>query len=92
MESKWLAIAIITSTALLFAWNVIEQTTEESSQIPLQKHSYRGPLIASKYSDVFHRADCPHAQRIKLENIVYFETVEEAEAAGYRACMVCRPG
>jgi len=35
--------------------------------------------------------DCPPGRRTKLENRVYFQSVEEARSNGYRACKVCHP-
>lgn len=39
----------------------------------------------------FHRADCRWVQEMREENKVCFETREEAIAAGYVACKVCKP-
>lgn len=40
---------------------------------------------------IYCRPDCPPGRRTKAENRVYFQSVEEARANGYRACKVCRP-
>ncbi|MFC2057055.1 Ada metal-binding domain-containing protein [Chloroflexota bacterium] len=40
---------------------------------------------------IYCRPDCPPGRRTKGENRVYFRSVEEARASGYRACKVCRP-
>ena len=40
---------------------------------------------------IYCRPDCPPGRRTKAENRVYFQSVEEARASGYRACKVCRP-
>ena len=40
---------------------------------------------------IYCRPDCPPGRRTKPENRVYFQSVEEARANGYRACKVCRP-
>jgi len=40
---------------------------------------------------IYCRPDCPPGRRTKEENRVYFQSVEEARAGGYRACKVCRP-
>lgn len=47
--------------------------------------------VGSRNSDTFHRASCPHAKRIKPENLVSFPTVEAARAAGRKPCRVCKP-
>lgn len=48
-------------------------------------------LVGSRNSKVFHRATCPHAKRIQPEHRVSFASVEQALAAGRRACATCRP-
>jgi hypothetical protein len=45
--------------------------------------------IASSESNVYHSASCRYVAQIKQEHIKYFESRQEAEAAGYRACKVC---
>ena len=40
---------------------------------------------------IYCRPDCPPGRRTKPENRVYFQSVEDARANGYRACKVCRP-
>jgi len=47
--------------------------------------------IASKRSQVYHDLSCEWAQKIAPGNMVYFRTVEEAEASGRRPCKVCFP-
>ena len=92
MNTRLLAIVLTVSTIILIMGTTLEPVNVAHQKIRQQKHHYVGPFVASKYSDVYHQADCPNAKRISLENRVYFETTEEAEANGYRACMVCRPG
>ena len=43
------------------------------------------PYVASKKSDVLHKASCPLAEKIAPENLIRFETLEEAEAQCGRA-------
>lgn len=62
----------------------VYELNERGSHIPKE------PLfVASRESDVYHELDCPHAERIKPDNRIYFNKREEAEEAGYRACEVC---
>ena len=49
------------------------------------------PYVASSESEVFHRADCANARRIKASNLVCFSTREEAVASGRRPAMCCNP-
>jgi AraC family transcriptional regulator of adaptative response/methylated-DNA-[protein]-cysteine methyltransferase len=47
-------------------------------------------VYAVKTTGVFCRPSCP-ARPAKPENVTFFATGVEAEAAGYRACLRCRP-
>lgn len=42
------------------------------------------PFVGSKHSDVYHKTDCPDAERIKPDNRVYFSSEEEAQEEGRR--------
>ncbi|MCO5383415.1 MAG: PEGA domain-containing protein [Methanosarcina barkeri] len=46
-------------------------------------------IYASSKSDVYHSAGCSYVQRIKSENLIVFHNIQEAKAAGYRACKKC---
>ena len=54
-------------------------------EIPIQRY------IGSINSDVYHYPWCICAQQILPENEVWFDSAEEAQAAGYRPCEVCNP-
>lgn len=43
----------------------------------------RGMFVASKNSKIFHKPDCPYAQKIKEENKIWFSSEKEAEDRGY---------
>ncbi|WP_435374065.1 Ada metal-binding domain-containing protein [Desulfofundulus salinus] len=47
--------------------------------------------IGNKNSKKFHRPDCRWAAEIAPHNRVEFKSREEAVAAGYVPCKVCRP-
>jgi len=49
--------------------------------------------VATRHSQrfVFHRPDCDSAQKIKAENLIRFETREEALDRGYSPCRACKP-
>ena len=47
--------------------------------------------VASKNSNVFHRPQCSSAKRIKPENLVGYNTRDEAIKAGKRPCKICKP-
>lgn len=47
--------------------------------------------VASKNSNVFHRLQCSSAKRIKPENIIDYNSEDEAIRAGKRPCKICKP-
>ena len=47
--------------------------------------------VASKNSEVFHRADCKSAAKISPKNLIHYATRDEAIRAGKRPCKECRP-
>jgi methylphosphotriester-DNA--protein-cysteine methyltransferase len=40
---------------------------------------------------IYCRENCPPGRRTKPEHRVHFTSEAQAQAAGYRACKVCRP-
>ncbi len=48
-------------------------------------------FLCSKNSNVFHKKDCPSAKRISPENIIYFQTTDEAIEADKKPCKRCNP-
>jgi endonuclease YncB( thermonuclease family)/methylphosphotriester-DNA--protein-cysteine methyltransferase len=50
-----------------------------------------GTIIGNKSSRKYHRPDCPGYRDMAEKNRVFFKTVEEAEAAGYKRAGNCQP-
>lgn len=48
-------------------------------------------FVGSSSSKTFHRPDCAHAARIKLENRMVFETAAKAKSNGRKPCKACKP-
>jgi AraC family transcriptional regulator of adaptative response/methylated-DNA-[protein]-cysteine methyltransferase len=48
-------------------------------------------VIAVTSTGIYCRIGCP-ARRPLRKNVIFFETVEGARAAGFRACKKCHPG
>lgn len=48
-------------------------------------------FVASKTGKTFHLPGCPYAKAIKPENLIGFQTREEALAAGLKPCAHCKP-
>jgi len=54
---------------------------------PAAGHKY----VASKNSKVFHKPHCPWAERIKPQNLVIYNSRQEAIHAAKRPCKRCKP-
>ncbi len=55
-----------------------------------QENAPAGGFVASKNGTKYHALWCPGAQQIKEENKVFFDTKEEARAAGYTPAGNCK--
>jgi micrococcal nuclease len=58
--------------------------------IPVTPEKY---YVASKHSRglVFHRPDCQWAKKIAKDNLIRFETKDQALDLGYSPCRTCKP-
>jgi hypothetical protein len=63
----------------------------EKGTNPVKQQAVEAKFVASKNSQVFHKASCPSAQRISAKNLVSYATRDEAIAAGKRPCERCNP-
>jgi len=62
--------------------------TEEGENIK-EPEEKQGMFVGSIKSNKYHLPDCQWAKRIKEENIIWFESVEDAEAKGYVPASCC---
>lgn len=58
-----------------------------ATEVPADTCKY----IGNSDSHIFHYASCYQAKRIGADHRVCFSTREEAIAAGYRPCEICKP-
>ena len=65
-------------------------TEEELQRAHLESLSQYN-YVGSAESDKYHKPTCRFCKTINEENLVYWDTVAAAEAAGYTACKVCNP-
>ena len=47
--------------------------------------------VASRKAKKYHRPSCQYAAKIKDENLVTFDSIAQAQAAGYAPCGTCKP-
>lgn len=66
----------------------IESLKSAETAIPV---ATSGAYLASKNGTKYYLSTCGSAKRIKPENIIWFQTKQEAEAAGYGPAANC-PG
>ena len=50
------------------------------------KESENGKFMGSITSKKYHRLDCRYALKIKPENRIYFQSIEDAKGQGYLPC------
>lgn len=71
------------------------QLTARPSRIFTPQQTQQQPLtdtyVASKNGKVFHKASCSHVKRITPENLVRFNSRQEAMQKGRRPCKTCNP-
>ncbi len=48
-------------------------------------------IVGCTSTRIYCQRGCPHDVRVREENRMSFASVAEARAAGYRACLVCKP-
>jgi len=59
--------------------------------LSLQTRAARPNFTAGRGQLPFHRLDCKWVDNILAENAEYFETIQQALAAGHRPCKECNP-
>jgi hypothetical protein len=65
--------------------------SDKSEQPNVEKLTSGCSYVASKNSSVFHKPDCRWAQNISKENLVGYNSRDEAIKAGKRPCKSCNP-
>lgn len=67
-------------------------TDQEKYAALIEKNpEYDGAFFAGvKTTGIFCRTTCT-ARKPKRENVAFYDTIQEAMAAGYRPCKICRP-
>lgn len=72
-----------------YAAAVEKKAKSKQKSNTVTKMSYK--YVSSKNSKVFHKSDCRFALAISKENIVTYNSAEEAIKAGKRPCKRCNP-
>jgi len=75
------------SQASLSTVVLVAAPATRSAEEPEKNVSY----VGSAKRKVYHRSDCRWAKAIMEDNLVTFDSREDAEARGRRSCGTCRP-
>ncbi len=85
--------ALLAARLIGSAWIKSGRPTDSVNTSPqTASEATHGEYVASRYSKVFHKADCPHAKRIKPANRIRFSSPSKATAAKKKPCRTCKPG
>jgi len=71
--------------------NIVMNTPGEQAKSNVDMATAGYNYVASKNSQVFHKPGCRWAQKISEENLVTYNSREEAIKAGKRPCKSCNP-
>ncbi len=66
-----------------WAWRRTERKSDRQPTVAF------GNIIGNSRTKIYHRPDCPSYNKVSPENKVEFQTIEEAEKAGYRPAKNC---
>ncbi len=64
-------------------------TGEKASAVESLDITGKTIYVANKNSELFHHKDCKSVKRINRENIIMFESMEDAKARFFRPCRMC---
>jgi hypothetical protein len=71
-------------------WEKVNGPAPEKAEVK-RVDEEQSAFVASKNSRVFHKPGCSSAKSIQPYNLVYYNSKEEATAAGKRPCQRCKP-
>ena len=90
---KWLIGFILLGLILSVSLSVFTPISSHYGFAEADGNHYRySPyFVASRNSNVYHYPDCYHVRAINEENLIYFNTPEDAIESGRRPCQHCNP-
>ncbi len=99
METRLEQAALLGANLVGAAWVAVGRPPPNDWRVPAApsktakrvESKREGAFVGSRTSKVFHRATCPHAGRIRPENLIRYKTAEQALNIGRQPCKTCRP-
>ena len=98
LEDRIESAALLGASLITKAWARAGRPSPPQWSVGQQKElthadaeSTSGALVGSRHSKIYHRINCPHAARIKPDNLVRFESFRRVQEAGRKACKTCKP-
>jgi len=80
-----------TTVYLITASNAVGTVTASTQLLVGASGAPGNNWLASTYTREYHWPSCSIAQHIPMSSRVWFDTVNQAQAAGYHPCPVCHP-
>jgi AraC family transcriptional regulator of adaptative response/methylated-DNA-[protein]-cysteine methyltransferase len=91
MNSAILTPELEVATAITTTATTIEATNPQWQAVLARETASDGKFVfAVSSTGIYCRPSCP-AKRPRRENVTFFRRPQEAEGAGYRECLRCRP-
>lgn len=71
-----------------------EPSTDDAASDTVILHATdvpEGSYIGNKNSEKYHRFDCEYGAKVQDNNLIVFDTLEDAINSGYKPCGACHP-
>lgn len=68
---------------------IFKESSNNFKNLLSDTSSSESKIVVSKAGTKYHLLNCPGASQIKNENKIYFGSIEQAEAAGYKPAANC---
>lgn len=66
-------------------------STSVGASLQVSSNEAKAKFVGSITSKKYHLLDCRYALKIKPDNCIYFQSVEDARSQGYVPCKICNP-
>ena len=67
------------------------RSTSVGASLQMSSNEAKAKFVGSITSKKYHLLDCRYALKIKPDNCIYFQSVEDARSQGYVPCKICNP-